>query len=89
MQSTWELEQPTQLHQERCLLSQRVASNDGVITENNENLNGRMSPTYAGITTTLSADILNATTDEVNITNIGNYNINIGDYLMVDDEIIV
>ena len=47
-----------------------------------------MTPTYAGITTTLSADILNATTDEVNITNIGNYNINIGDYLMVDDEII-
>ena len=39
-----------------------------------------MTPTYAGITTTLSADILNATTDEVNITNIGNYNINIGDY---------
>ena len=69
-------------------LPEGFASNDGVITENNENLNGRMSPTYAGITTTLSADILNATTDEVNITNIGNYNINIGDYLMVDDEII-
>ena len=56
-------------------LPEGFASNDGVITENNENLNGRMSPTYAGITTTLSADILNATTDEVNITNIGNYNI--------------
>ena len=69
-------------------LPEGFASNDGVITENNENLNGRMTPTYAGITTTLSADILNATTDEVNITNIGNYNINIGDYLMVDDEII-
>jgi len=63
-------------------------SNDGVITENNENLGGRMIPTYAGITTTLSADIPNVTTDEVNLTSLNNLNINVGDYLLIDDEIV-
>ena len=63
-------------------------SNDGVITENSENLSGRMDYTYAGITTTLSADIVNASTDEVNVTNISQWNINIGDYLAIDDEIV-
>ena len=63
-------------------------SQDGVITENNENLSGRMVPTYAGITTQISADITNASTDEVNVTNIADYNINIGDYLTIDDEIV-
>jgi len=64
------------------------ASNDGVITENNENVGGRMVANYAGITTTLSADIPNVTTDEVNLTNLNNLNINVGDYLLIDDEII-
>ena len=63
-------------------------SNDGVITENNENLGGRMIPTYAGITTTLSADIPNATTDEVYLTNLNSLNVNVGDYLLIDDEIV-
>jgi hypothetical protein len=65
-----------------------LSSNDGVITRENENLNGRMIPTYAGITTTLSALIPDATTDEVNFTNIANLDINIGDYLVIDDEIV-
>ena len=64
------------------------ASNDGVITENNENLGGRMIANYAGITTTLAADIVNATTDEVSLTNIGNLDVNIGDYLAIDDEVV-
>ena len=63
-------------------------SNDGVITENDENLNGRMTPVYAGISTQLSADIVNATTDEVNLINIAKLNVNIGDYLAIDDEIV-
>ena len=63
-------------------------SNDGVITENSENLSGRMDVTYAGITTTLSADILNATTDEINLNNIADYNINIGEYFAIDNEIV-
>jgi hypothetical protein len=63
-------------------------SNDGVITENNENLGGRMIPNYAGITTTLSADVPNVTTDEVSLTGISNLDVNIGDYLLLDDEIV-
>ena len=64
------------------------ASNDGVITVDNENLNGRMVPTYAGITTTLSGDIATPNIEEVNLTNLSKLDVNIGDYLMVDDELI-
>ena len=65
-----------------------VSSNGGVLTVDNESLNGRMVPKYAGITTTLSADISNAIIDEVNIQGISNLDINIGDYLAIDDEIV-
>jgi hypothetical protein len=65
-----------------------LSSNDGVITRENENLNGRMIPTYAGITTTLSVLIPDAIDDEINLTNIANLDINIGDYLMINDEIV-
>ena len=65
-----------------------MSANDGVITADNENLNGRMVPTYAGITTTLSAAIINATSDEVNITQINTLDIKIGDFLLVDHEIV-
>ena len=64
------------------------SSNDGVITVDNENLNGRMTLSYAGITTTLSADISNATTDELYLTNVNDLNVLIGDYFMIDDEIL-
>ena len=46
-----------------------------------------MVPTYAGITTTLSSSVANASVDQVSIQDIGNLDINIGDYLMVDDEL--
>ena len=65
-----------------------LTSNEGVITRENENLNGRMVPTYAGITTTLSALIPDALIDEVNLLNVSNLDINIGDYLVIDDEIV-
>jgi hypothetical protein len=65
-----------------------VTSNEGVITRENENLNGRMVPTYAGITTTLSALIPDAVIDEINLLNVENLDINIGDYLVIDDEIV-
>ena len=64
------------------------ASNQGVITPDNENLNGRMVPTYDGTTTTLSADVVNATIDEVALTGINNLDVHIGDYLSIDDEIV-
>ena len=63
-------------------------SNNGGITLSNENLNGRMIPSYAGITTTLAADITTAVTDEISITGIANLDVNIGDYFMIDDEIV-
>ena len=65
-----------------------LTSNEGVITRENENLNGRMVPTYAGITTTLSALIPDAITDQINLLNVQNLDINIGDYLVIDDEIV-
>ena len=65
-----------------------LTSNDGKITRENENLNGRMIPTYAGITTTLSASIPNATIGQINILNDQRVDINIGDYLIIDDEIL-
>jgi hypothetical protein len=65
-----------------------LTSNEGVITRENENLNGRMIPTYAGITTTLSALIPDAVIDEINLLNVENLDLNIGDYLVIDDEIV-
>ena len=46
-----------------------------------------MTPTYAGITTTISSGIANASTDQISLQNIGDLDVNIGDYLMVDDEL--
>jgi hypothetical protein len=63
-------------------------SNDGVISKENENINGRMIPTYAGITTTLHFGIEDETTDEVTVRGIDTLDINIGDYLQIDDEIV-
>ena len=65
-----------------------LTSNEGVITRENENLNGRMVPTYASITTTLSALVPDAIIDEINLLNVANLDINIGDYLVIDDEIV-
>jgi hypothetical protein len=64
-----------------------VTSNDGVITTDNENLDGRMITIYAGITTTLLSPVINATTDQISLTAVSNLDINIGDYLLIDDEI--
>ena len=65
-----------------------VTSNGGNVTVDNENLAGRMIAPYAGITTTLSAAINDATSETVSITNLGNLDINIGDYLEINDEIV-
>ena len=62
-------------------------SNAGNITIENENLSGRMIPTYAGITTTISSGIANATVDQIVIENGVNYDINVGDYLNIGSEL--
>ena len=64
------------------------ASNSGNITVDNENLNGRMVPTYAGITTTISTEIVSPADITINVTNLSNLNVNIGDYLAINDEIV-
>ena len=64
------------------------ASAGGNVVVENENLSGRQKSIYAGITTTISAPILTPTTTEIDITNILDTDINIGDYLLVDEEIL-
>jgi len=65
-----------------------VASAGGNITVENENLGGRQILEYAGITTTISAAISDAVTTSIQITGLSNLDINIGDYLSVDEEIV-
>jgi hypothetical protein len=62
-------------------------SQGGTVTSKDENIAGRLEPQYAGITTTLSSAINTATVDNFNITNITNLDLNIGDYLLIDSEI--
>ena len=68
-------------------LPEGLTAHDGNVTVEDENLAGRMIPTYAGITTTVSSAIANASTDQVYITNIGDLDILIGDYLQIDGEL--
>jgi hypothetical protein len=63
-------------------------SQGGVITPENENISGRLLTQYAGITTTLSAAISNATNTTISLTNVTNLNLEIGDYLIIDNEIL-
>jgi hypothetical protein len=62
--------------------------NDGTIRKNDESLNGRMVPTYAGITTVIFAPAINATTTSIIVFGLVNLDINTGDFLTIDDEIV-
>ena len=68
-------------------LPEGFTSNDGNVTIEDENFDGRMIPTYAGITTTLNSQIDSATTDQIRIQDPENLDINIGDYLLVNGEL--
>jgi hypothetical protein len=70
------------------ILRNGVTSNDGIPTVENESINGRMVPTYAGITTTLSVAVADAITTEVRLTGIGSLGLEMGDYLSIDDEVV-
>ena len=63
-------------------------SHGGIVNEDIENLGGRSVTEYAGITTTLSADVLSASATSFDITNIERLDIKIGDYLKIDNEIV-
>ena len=65
-----------------------VTSNEGIVTIDNENLNGRMTPIYAGITTTLYSAISDVTTESITLSGIDNLDVRIGDYFAIDDEIV-
>ncbi len=64
------------------------SANKGVITSDNENFGGRQVESYAGITTTLSVAIDTLTSPTIRIAGAAQYDINIGDYFQIDDEIV-
>ncbi len=64
------------------------ASNGGLITVDDENLNGRMIPSYAGITTTLASAVTNTTTETIALNGRAGLDIRNGDYFTIDDEIV-
>ena len=47
-----------------------------------------MVPVYAGVTTSLSAAVASPTTSQISISDISTTDVNIGDYLSIDDEIV-
>jgi hypothetical protein len=63
-------------------------ANAGSLTEENENIGGRLTAPYGDLRTTLSASIGNMTDENVSVTNSDNLNFQIGDYLLIDDEIV-
>ena len=62
-------------------------SNAGSLDVNTENIRGRMSGYYAGITTTLSAPIQNLTDTDIYVRNVDDFDFTIGDYVQVDNEV--
>jgi len=63
-------------------------SSGGNILKTNENLGGRQYCEYAGITTTLSSIISDANATSISITNATSLDLNLGDYLLIDEEIV-
>ena len=64
------------------------ASAGGNVSVTDENLAGRQVAQYAGITTTLSAAVLTENTTSIEIDNVTDLDINIGDYLKIGSEIV-
>ena len=60
----------------------------GTFTLYDENFGGRANNYYAGISTVLSSAVTTSSTDEVNIENVEQHGLNIGDYLRIDNEIV-
>ena len=64
-----------------------LSSFGGVVTGDDENLDGRMIYNYAGITTTLSAAIANSTIDTISIQNVDRTDFEVGDFIQIDEEL--
>ena len=58
-----------------------------VIDSSNEFASPRLSPQYAGITTSITVALTDPTINTLTVVNALNYNWNVGDYLVVDNEI--
>ena len=61
---------------------------NGTFTLYDENFGGRATNNYAGISTVLGAEVVSTTTDEITVENLERFNLNIGDYLRIDNEIV-
>ena len=63
-------------------------SQGGDVTRENENISGRLVTEYAGITTTISADVTSSTANTISINNASDLGFQIGDYLRLGDELL-
>ena len=59
----------------------------GIINLFDENFGGRVLNVYDNLTAELSSSITTLVSDEVNITNLNDFDFKIGDYIRIDDEI--
>jgi hypothetical protein len=64
------------------------SANGGNVSIDDENVSGRMVSEYAGITTTISAPIVDELTTTVEIANLTTLDLQIGDHLEIDNEIV-
>ena len=62
-------------------------SRGGFISQDNENTDGRMINVYGNITALLSSQVPDLTTDEIFVSNLTDYDFKIGDFIIIDDEI--
>ena len=64
-----------------------LSAQAGSLSQYNENLSGRFTDIYDNLSAQLVLAVDNATTDEVNIQSLSNFDFKIGDYIKIDDEI--
>ena len=81
---------PTESSTSIFALPEGYTSKAGNVTVNNENLDGRMTTQYAGVTTTINGSIANAYTDSVSVANLDVFasDLKIGDYLKIEEELV-
>ena len=63
-------------------------SNDGQVSVDDENIGARMTPIYGGISAYLNTDVSNETTTTIEIANASTSGLRIGDYIVIDEEIL-
>ena len=81
---------PTESSTSIFALPEGYTSKAGNVTVNDENLEGRMTTQYAGVTTSISGSIANAFIDSISISNLDVFasDLKIGDYLRIEKELV-